>query len=42
LVATGQAIAPTRTGPLAMPPELGDPNIDVAAELVAARDDERW
>ncbi|MFD1150188.1 type II toxin-antitoxin system Phd/YefM family antitoxin [Saccharothrix hoggarensis] len=42
LVAAGQAIAPTRTGPLALPPDWGDADVDVAAELVAARDEERW
>ncbi|MEU4740005.1 type II toxin-antitoxin system prevent-host-death family antitoxin [Actinosynnema sp. NPDC023658] len=42
LVAAGQAVAPTRTGPVAMPPDWGDADVDVAAELVAAREEERW
>ncbi|PSL55402.1 prevent-host-death family protein [Saccharothrix carnea] len=42
LVAAGQAIAPSRTGALVMPPDRGDADVDVAAELVAARDEERW
>ncbi|MCC8247544.1 type II toxin-antitoxin system Phd/YefM family antitoxin [Saccharothrix luteola] len=42
LVAAGQATAPTRTGPVVMPPDWGDAGVDVAAELVAARDEERW
>ena len=41
-VASGQATAPTRTGRLTMPPVVDDPEVDVAAELVAARDEERW
>jgi hypothetical protein len=42
LVATGQAIGPSRTGPVAMPPDRGDAGIEIAAELVAARNAERW
>ncbi|MFD0200099.1 MULTISPECIES: type II toxin-antitoxin system Phd/YefM family antitoxin [Saccharothrix] len=42
LVAAGQAIVPSRTGALVMPPDWGDADVDVAAELVAARDEERW
>ena len=42
LVAEGRAIPPTEAGPVPMPPVLGDPDLDVAAELAAARDDERW
>lgn len=42
LVATGRATAPTNTGPIALPPRLGDPTIDAAAELAAMRDEERW
>ncbi|WP_033436235.1 type II toxin-antitoxin system Phd/YefM family antitoxin [Saccharothrix sp. NRRL B-16314] len=42
LVAAGQAIAPARRGPVVMPPDWGDAEVDVAAELVAARDEERW
>lgn len=42
LVATGRATAPAGTGPIALPPRLGDPNVDAASELVAMRDEERW
>lgn len=42
LVAEGQAVAPTATGPIPMPVVVGDPTLDVAAELAAARDEERW
>lgn len=42
LVAEGRAVAPTATGPVPIPPVLGDPEIDVAAELARAREDERW
>lgn len=42
LVATGRAVAPSATGPVALPPHLGDPDVDVAAELAAMRDEERW
>jgi prevent-host-death family protein len=41
-VAEGLATAPTTSGPVPMPPRLGDPAIDVAEELAAARDEERW
>lgn len=40
LVGTGRAVAPTSSGPIALPPRLGDPSVDVAAELVAMRDEE--
>ena len=42
LVATGRAVAPTISGPFPMPPALGDPEVDAAAELAAMREDERW
>ena len=42
LVAEGRATAPTSTGPLPMPPVLGDPGQDVAVALVEFRDEERW
>jgi prevent-host-death family protein len=42
LVSTGRAVPPTTTGPIPVPPVLGDPAVDVAAEMAAARDEERW
>ncbi|MEV2236568.1 type II toxin-antitoxin system prevent-host-death family antitoxin [Micromonospora sp. NPDC049891] len=42
LVAEGRAIAPASTGPLPLPPVLGDPTVDAAAVLAASRDEERW
>lgn len=42
LVAEGRATAPRTAGPVPMPPVLGDPGIDVAAELAADREEERW
>jgi prevent-host-death family protein len=42
LVAEGRATPPTLTGPVPMPPVLGDPDVDVGAALAASRDDERW
>ncbi|GAA3375259.1 hypothetical protein GCM10020367_42370 [Streptomyces sannanensis] len=42
LVAEGRAVAPTVSGPVVLPPVLGDPAIDSAAELSAMRDEERW
>ncbi|WBC13537.1 type II toxin-antitoxin system prevent-host-death family antitoxin [Micromonospora sp. WMMA1998] len=42
MVAEGRATAPTTTGPLPMPPVLGDPSMDVAAVLAESRDEERW
>ena len=42
LVSEGRATPPSATGPIPMPPVLGDPEVDVAAELIAARDEERW
>jgi prevent-host-death family protein len=42
LVTAGRAVAPTATGPVPLPPVLGDPTVDAAEELAAARDEERW
>jgi prevent-host-death family protein len=42
LVAAGRAVAPTGIGPMALPPQLGDPSVDAAAELIAMRDEECW
>ncbi len=42
LVASGRAVAPTGAGPVPLPPPLGDPGVDVAAELAAMREEERW
>ena len=42
LVAEGRAIPPTSTGPVPLPPALGDPELDAAAALTAAREEERW
>ena len=41
LVSEGRATAPTVAGPPPMPPVYGDPSIDVAAAIAAARDEER-
>lgn len=42
LVASGRAVAPNVVGPFPLPPVFGDPAVDVAAELAASRDEERW
>ncbi|HEX5541771.1 MAG TPA: type II toxin-antitoxin system prevent-host-death family antitoxin [Micromonospora sp.] len=42
LVAQGRAMAPTTMGPLPVPPVFGEPNVDIAAELASAREEERW
>ena len=42
LVAEGRAVPPTATGPVPMPSQLGDPAINVAAELATSREEERW
>lgn len=42
MVAEGRAIAPAASGPIPLPPALGDPEIDTAAALVSMRDEERW
>jgi len=39
LIAAGRAVAPDTTDPFPMPPVVGDPTIDVAAELAASRDE---
>jgi prevent-host-death family protein len=41
LVAEGRATPPTLTGPLPMPPVLGDPDLDAGAALGAVREEER-
>jgi prevent-host-death family protein len=42
LVASGRAAAPTSSGPVPLPPKLGDDSVDVAAALAEMRDEERW
>ena len=42
LVAEGRAVAATVTGPVPMPPLLGDPDVDVGAAIAASREEERW
>jgi prevent-host-death family protein len=42
MVAEGRAIAPTLSGQIPMPQTLGNPDLDVAAELAADRENERW
>ena len=42
LVQAGRAVAPSNTGPVPLPPNLGDPTVDVAAEIADMRDAERW
>ena len=42
LVASGRAVAPVSTGPVALPPVIGDPELDAAETLAAMRDEERW
>jgi prevent-host-death family protein len=42
LVAEGRAVARSGGGPVPLPPAFGDPDITVADELAAARDEERW
>ena len=42
LVAAGRATSPTSTGPVPLPPKLGDDDADVATALAAMRDEERW
>lgn len=42
LVSEGRATPPTVTGPLPLPPVLGDPTINAADELAAFREEERW
>jgi len=42
LVAVGRAVPPASTGPVPLPPKLGDEGVDVAATLAEMRDEERW
>ena len=42
LVAAGRAVPPSATGPVPLPPKLGDQGVDAAADLSAMRDEERW
>ncbi|MFF5076272.1 type II toxin-antitoxin system prevent-host-death family antitoxin [Actinoplanes sp. NPDC000266] len=42
LVSAGRATAPVSTGPVPLPPQLGDADVDVAADLASMRDEERW
>jgi prevent-host-death family protein len=42
LVSEGRAVAPVTSGPLPLPPVLGDPAVDVAEKLAEAREEERW
>jgi prevent-host-death family protein len=42
LVAEGCATAPGASGAVPLPPVLGDPGIDVGAQISALRDEERW
>ncbi|MFG1920142.1 type II toxin-antitoxin system Phd/YefM family antitoxin [Micromonospora sp. NPDC048898] len=42
LVVAGRAIAPTRSGPVPLPPGLDAEDVDVAATLAEMRDEERW
>jgi len=42
LVAEGRAVPPAVSGPVPMPPVLGDPELDAAAALAAGREEERW
>jgi prevent-host-death family protein len=42
LVASGRAVAPTSTGPVPLPPVLGDPAIDTAAIIEQMREEDRW
>ncbi len=42
LVTSGRACGPTTTGPVALPPTLGDASTDASAALAALRDEERW
>jgi prevent-host-death family protein len=42
LVATGRAVAPTSSGPVPLPPQLGDRAVDAASDLAAVRSEDRW
>lgn len=42
LITEGRVVPPALTGPIQMPPVLGDPEVDVASVLAEMRDEERW
>src|SRR3989442_15937589 len=42
LVAEGRAVPPPSSGPLPLPPVLGDPDLDAAAMLAPDRTPDRW
>lgn len=42
LVLSGRATGPSSSGPVPVPPELGDPAVSAADELIELRDEERW
>jgi prevent-host-death family protein len=42
MVAEGRVRPATVTGPLPMPPVLGDPHVDVGGSISTLRDEERW
>ncbi|MEU4093839.1 type II toxin-antitoxin system prevent-host-death family antitoxin [Streptomyces sp. NPDC026673] len=42
MVAEGRATPPASSGPVPVPPVLGDPEVDTAAALAAMREEERW
>lgn len=42
LVAAGRAVPAASTGPVPLPPKLGNEGVDVAAKLAEMRDEERW
>jgi prevent-host-death family protein len=42
LVAAGRAVAPAGSGPVPLPPKLGDDDVEVAAALAEMREEERW
>jgi prevent-host-death family protein len=42
LVSSGRAVAPVASSPVPLPPQLGDPTIDAAANLAALRAEDRW
>jgi antitoxin (DNA-binding transcriptional repressor) of toxin-antitoxin stability system len=41
-VAEGWAVAATDHSPFPLPPVIGDPDVDVGAEIAAARERERY
>jgi prevent-host-death family protein len=42
LVAEDRAAPPALVGAVSMPPVLGDPCVDAAATIAAAREEDRW